>query len=53
VVTPQRGRGNLAACSTDQLAAIVRTRLKSLQYHPALLDAFIAETDLALQPRPP
>lgn len=49
----KRGLGNLAACSTDQLAAIVRTRLKSLQYHPALLDAFIAETGLALQPQPP
>jgi putative transposase len=49
----KRGLGNLAACSTDQLAAIVRTRLKSMQYRPALLDAFIAETGLAVQPQPP
>jgi len=48
----KRGLGNLAACGTDQLAAIVRTRLKSMQYRPGLLDAFIAETDLALQPQP-
>jgi hypothetical protein len=49
----KRGIGNLAACDIDQLAAIVRTRLKSMQYRPALLDAFIAETGLALQPQPP
>ncbi|WP_432831321.1 transposase [Dactylosporangium sp. CA-092794] len=49
----KRGLGNLAACSTDQLATIVRTRLKSMQYRPRLLDAFIAETGLALQPQPP
>jgi putative transposase len=48
-----RGLGNLAACGTDQLAAIVRTRLKSMQYRPGLVDSFIAETDLALQPQPP
>jgi hypothetical protein len=45
--------GNLAACGIDQLAAIVRTRLKSMQYRPGLLDAFIVETGLAVQPQPP
>lgn len=49
----KRGLGNLAACTIDQLAAIVRTRLKSMQYRPALLDGFIAETGLILQPQPP
>jgi putative transposase len=49
----KRGLGNLAACGIDQLAAIVRTRLKSIQYRPDLIDAFIAETGLAIQPRPP
>lgn len=49
----KRGIGNLAACGIDQLAAIVRSRLKSLQYQPALLDAFIAETGLVIQPQPP
>lgn len=49
----KRGLGNLAACGIDHLAAIVRTRLKSMQYQPGLLDAFIAETGLVLQPEPP
>ncbi len=49
----KRGLGNIAACGIDQLAAIVRTRLKSMQYRPALLDGFIAETGLILQPQPP
>lgn len=47
------GLGNLAAHGTDRLTAIVRTRLKSMQYRPGPLDAFIAETCLALQPQPP
>lgn len=43
----KRGLANLAACTTDQLAAIVKTRLKRMQYHPDLLDGFIAQTGLA------
>jgi hypothetical protein len=35
----KRGLGNLAACGTDELAAIVRNRLKSMQYRPSHLDA--------------
>ncbi|MFC1232237.1 transposase [Streptomyces sp. Sce081] len=42
--------GNLTACTTDELAALVRTRLKKMQYRPGLLDGFIAETGLTLQP---
>jgi hypothetical protein len=49
----KRGLGNLAACGIDQLAAIVRTRLKCIQYRPVLIDAFIIETGLVLQPQPP
>jgi putative transposase len=49
----KRGLGNLAACGIDQLAATVRTRLKSIQYRPALIDAFITETGLVIQPQPP
>jgi putative transposase len=41
---------NLAAGTTDQLAARTRTRLKKMQYHPDLLDGFIAETGLTLAP---
>ncbi|MGW3955711.1 hypothetical protein ACWEKM_33450 [Streptomyces sp. NPDC004752] len=39
-------RGSLAPCSLDELAAPARTRLKRMQYQPALLDGFIAETGL-------
>jgi putative transposase len=46
----KRGLGNLAARTTDQLATLVRTRLRQMQYRPDLLDGFIAETGLALEP---
>jgi putative transposase len=46
----KRGLANLAAASIDQLAGIVRTRLKQMQYRPTLLDGFIAETGLTLAP---
>ncbi len=49
----KRSLGNLAAYGIDQLAAIVRTRLKRIQYRPALIDAFITETGLVIQPQPP
>jgi hypothetical protein len=32
----KNGRGNLAARNVDQLAAIVRNRLKRIQYRPGL-----------------
>jgi len=48
-----RGLGNLATCGIDQLAAIVRSRLKSIQYRPGLIDAFITETGLAVEVQPP
>jgi putative transposase len=38
--------GNLAPCTIDELAGLARTRLKSMQYQPSLLDGFIAETGL-------
>jgi putative transposase len=46
----KKALANLAACTTDQLAALVRTRLKRMQYQPRLLDGFIAETGLILVP---
>jgi putative transposase len=49
----KRGLGNLAACGIDQLTAIVRNRLKSIQYRPALIDAFVAETGLVIEAQPP
>ena len=49
----KNGLGNLAASSVDQLAAIVRNRLKCIQYRPQLMDGFLAQTGLTLEPRPP
>jgi putative transposase len=49
----KNGLGNLAASSIDQLAAIVRNRLKRIQYRPQLIDGFLAQTGLTLEPRPP
>jgi hypothetical protein len=44
---------NLAARYVGQLTATVRNRLKSIQYRPALIDGFLAQTGLTLQPEPP
>jgi DDE superfamily endonuclease len=49
----KNGLGNLAACTADQLAAVVRNRLKHIQYRPALIDGFLAQTGLSLEPEPP
>lgn len=50
----KRSLANLAAITVDRLEALVRTRLKRLQYRPAILDGFLAETGLALDhPIPP
>jgi hypothetical protein len=49
----KNGLGNLAACSADQLAAVIRTRLKRVQYRPALINGFLAQTGLSLEPEPP
>jgi DDE superfamily endonuclease len=46
----KRGMANLAPRDTDQLAAMVKTKIKRMQYHPTLLDGFIAQTGLILQP---
>ena len=47
----KRGVGNLAACTLDQLAVIIRTRLRQMQYRPGLLDAFVTHTGLIANPR--
>jgi transposase len=49
----KRGLGNLAACGLDQLAATVKRRLKQIQYRPELIDGFLAQTGLCLDPQPP
>jgi hypothetical protein len=36
----------------DQLAAVVKNRLKRIQYRPALISGFLAQTGLTLEPQP-
>jgi hypothetical protein len=46
--------GNRGSCGTPrQLAAIIKNRLKRIQYRPALIDGFLAQTGLSLEPEPP
>jgi hypothetical protein len=45
--------GNLSATDIDQLTAIVRNLLKRIQYRPALIDGFLAQTGLTLEPESP
>jgi hypothetical protein len=42
--------GDLAARGVDSLAATVKTLLKRIQYRPSLIDGFISETGLIVQP---
>jgi len=41
---------NLAVDGIDQLTLVIRSKLKQMQYQPTLLDGFVAETGLSLQP---
>ena len=45
--------GNLAVADLDQLTAIIKNRLKTIQYRPALINGFLAQTGLTLEPEPP
>ena len=49
----KNGLGNLTAANVDQLTAIIKNRLKRIQYRPALIDGFPAQTGLTLEPQPP
>jgi hypothetical protein len=49
----KRSLGNLAVAGVDHLAAIVRNRLKRIQYRPDLLASFVTHTGLTLEPQPP
>ena len=49
----KNGLGNLMARNVDQLTAIIKNRLKRIQYRPALIDGFLAQTGLTLEPQPP
>jgi transposase len=48
----KRSLGNLAVHGIEHLAAIVKNRLKRIQYRPELTDAFFAHTGLTLDPQP-
>jgi putative transposase len=49
----KRGLGNLLVRGIDQLVAVVKNRLKRIQYRPELIDAFLAHTGLELDAEPP
>ncbi|MEV4847343.1 hypothetical protein AB0K20_29515 [Micromonospora matsumotoense] len=44
---------NLAVTGVDQLAAVVKKRLKRIQHRPDLLTSFLSHTGLTLDPEPP
>ncbi len=46
----KNGLGNLAARNVDRLAKIVKNRLKRIPYRPALINRFLAQTGLTLEP---
>ena len=46
----KRSLASLAKRNLPQLTALVKTRLKRMQYRPALLDGFLASTGLDLTP---
>ncbi|MFD3682530.1 transposase [Streptomyces sp. NPDC058613] len=48
----KRSLANLAVMALDRLEALLRNRLKRLQYRPYTLDGFIAGTGLALDDPP-
>lgn len=49
----KNGLGNLAVFNVDHLAAIIKTRLRSIQHRPWLYAGFLAQTGLTLGPGPP
>lgn len=46
----KRSIGNLAVHGVDHLQAIIKNRLKSIQYRDDLIDGFLAHTGLTLEP---
>jgi hypothetical protein len=49
----KNGLGNLAGHGVDHLAAVIRNRLKRIQYRPDLFPGFITQTGLAFPTEPP
>lgn len=50
LVASQAVLANLAKRNLARLTALVKTRLKRIQYRPALLEGFLASTGLDLAP---
>jgi putative transposase len=46
----KRSLANLAKRNLGQLTALIKTRLRRMQYRPALLEGFLASTGLDLTP---
>jgi hypothetical protein len=44
----KRSLANLTKHDIDQLTALIKTRLRRMQYRPGLLDGFLAKTGLDL-----
>ena len=49
----KRSLANLVKQDIDQLTALVRTRLKRMQYRPGLISGFLAKTRLDFELRNP
>jgi hypothetical protein len=47
-LSPAQSLANLTEQGIDQLVALVKTRLKRMQYPPGLIDGFLANTGLDL-----
>jgi transposase len=46
----KRSLANLAKRNLAQLTALIKTRLRHMQYRPALIEGFLASTGLDLTP---
>jgi len=46
----KRSIGNLAVRGVDHLQAVIKNRLKRIQYRTDLIDGFLAHTGLTLEP---
>jgi putative transposase len=49
----KRSLGNLPVRGVDHLAATIKNRLTRIQRRPALIDGFLGQTGLTLDPEPP
>jgi putative transposase len=49
----KRGLANIAVHGVDQLAAVVKQRLRAVQRQPDLIAGFLAQTGMTILPEPP